>query len=129
MNIHLDHINKKAHIPCLEVILNEKNKIEDKYKDISFVLIGGCFYCEEIDEEIKFLKNKNLNEIIFDNTYHGFTGIPKNHWDYLFFQEKNTKNITVSKSKVLKNESIINELNHHFISDHFPVYAEFSISN
>ena len=67
MNVHLDHANKNAHLPCIKIILNEENKIENKYKDIKFVFIGGCFYCEENDEEIKYIKSMGYNEIKFEN--------------------------------------------------------------
>ena len=74
MNVHLDHVNRNAHLPCVKVLLDEEEKLINKYNDIKFVFIGGCFYCEENDEEINYIKMKGFNEIKFENTYHGFTG-------------------------------------------------------
>ena len=129
MNVHLDHANRKAHLPCIKIILEEENKIESKYSDIKFVFIGGCFYCEENDEEIKYIKNKGFNEIIFENTYHGFTGNAKNHWDYMFWKEKSGEDIELKNVYVLKKEAIIDKRRNSFVSDHFPVYAEFYHQN
>ena len=129
MNVHLDHVNKKAHLPCIKVLIEEERKIENKYKDIHFVFIAGCFYCEENDEEIKYIRNQGFKEIIFENTYHGFTGLAKNHWDYMFWKEKNGDDIEFKEAYVMKKEGTINEYTRHYISDHFPIYAEFFHKN
>ena len=129
MNVHLDHANKKAHLPCVKVLIEEEEKIETKFDDIQFVLIAGCFYCEENDEEIAYIKDQGYNEVIFENTYHGFTGVANNHWDYIFWKEKNGNNITFKEAHVLKTEGIIDKNQRHYISDHFPVYAEFFLNN
>ena len=129
MNVHLDHANKNAHLPCIKIILNEENKIENKYKDIKFVFIGGCFYCEENDEEIKYIKSMGYSEIKFENTYHGFTGNAKNHWDYMFWKEKKGEDIELKDVYVLKKEATIDKRKNFYVSDHFPVYAEFYHKN
>ena len=129
MNVHLDHANKKAHLPCVKVLIEEEEKIETKFDDIQFVLIAGCFYCEENDEEIKYIKDRGYNEVIFENTYHGFTGVANNHWDYIFWKEKNGNKIRFKEAHVLKTEGIIDKNQRHYISDHFPVYAEFFLNN
>ena len=129
MNVHLDHANKKAHLPCVKVLIEEEEKIETKFDDIQFVLIAGCFYCEENDEEIAYIKDQGYNEVIFENTYHGFTGVANNHWDYIFWKEKNGNNIKFKEAHVLKTEGIIDKNQRHYISDHFPVYAEFFLNN
>jgi len=129
MNVHLDHVNMKAHLPCVKVLLEEEEKIEKRFKDIHFVFIAGCFYCEENDEEIQYIKDNGYTEVIFENTYHGFTGIANNHWDYMFWRENNGNNIEFKEAHVLKKEATINENNRHYISDHFPVYAEFFLNN
>ena len=129
MNVHLDHANKKAHLPCVKVLIEEEEKIETKFDDIQFVLIAGCFYCEENDEEIAYIKDQGYTEVIFENTYHGFSGVANNHWDYIFWKEKNGNNIKFKEAHVLKTEGIIDKNQRHYISDHFPVYAEFFLNN
>ena len=129
MNVHLDHENKKAHLPCVKVLLEEERKIENRFRDIHFVFIAGCFYCEEYDEEIKYIRNQGYTEIMFENTYHAFTGIAKNHWDYMFWKEKNGNDIEFKEAHVMKKEGTINESRNHYISDHYPIYAEFFLKN
>ena len=129
MNVHLDHANKRAHLPCIKILLQEEEKIEAEYPDIKFIFIGGCFYCEENDEEIKYIKNKGYTEIIFENTYHAFTGTANNHWDYMFWKEKSGTDIELKESNVLKKEATIDQYRNYYVSDHFPVYAEFFHKN
>ena len=129
MNLHLDHANKRAHLPCIKVVLDEEEKIEAKYKDIKFVFIGGCFYCEENDEEINYIKKRGFNEIKFENTYHGFSGKAKNHWDYMFWKEKNGADIELKDVYVLKKEATIDKDKNYYVSDHYPVYVEFQHKN
>ena len=129
MNVHLDHANKRAHLPCIKIVLEEEQKIENQYNDIKFVFIGGCFYCEENDEEINYIKNEGYNEIKFENTYHGFTGKAENHWDYMFWKEKRGEDIELKDVEVLKKEATIDQDKKFYVSDHFPVYAEFYHKN
>ena len=129
MNLHLDHVNKRSHLPCIKVLIEEEKKIEKNYEDIHFVFIAGCFYCEENDEEIKYIKNEGYTEILFGNSYHGFTGVANNHWDYMFWKEKNGDDIEFKKAYVMEKEGTINESRKHYISDHFPIYAEFFHKN
>ena len=129
MNVHLDHANKRAHLPCIKILLEEEEKIEMKYPDIKFVFIGGCFYCEEKDEEINYIKKRGYNEIKFENTYHGFTGKANNHWDYMFWKEKGGEDLELKDVYVLKKEATIDKDKNYYVSDHFPVYAEFFHKN
>ena len=129
MNVHLDHANKRAHLPCIRVLLDEEEIIEKKFIDIKFVFIGGCFYCEERDEEINYIKKRGYNEIKFENTYHGFSGNAKNHWDYMFWKEKSGEDIELKDVYVLKKEATIDKSKNYYISDHYPVYAEFYHKN
>ena len=129
MNVHLDHVNKQAHLPCVKILLKEEEKIEKRFNDIHFVFIAGCFYCEENDEEIKYIKDNGYTEVQYENTFHGFTGLASNHWDYMFWREKNGNDIQFKEAHVLKKEGTIDELKKHYISDHFPVYAEFFLNN
>ena len=129
MNVHLDHANKRAHLPCVKILLQEEEKLESKYPDIKFIFIGGCFYCEENDEEINYIKKRGYTEIKFDNTYHGFTGNANNHWDYMFWKEKSGVDIELKESQVLKKEATIDQNRNYYISDHYPVYAEFFHKN
>ena len=48
-NIHLDHVNFDAHLPCINVVINESEKILKNFPDTRMVFLGGCFYCEEDD--------------------------------------------------------------------------------
>ena len=122
LNLHLDHINLNAHKKCINIVLNQiKNISNDKIK---FILIGGCFYCEENDEIIDMIKNDGFKEIIFENSYHGFTGIGKKHWDYLFYKEN--EEIKETNVKILKDESVVDQNRNIYISDHFPIFAEFN---
>ena len=129
MNVHLDHVNMDAHLPCVKVLIDEEKKIENQYKDIHFIFIAGCFYSSETDEDIQYIKNAGYNEIPFENTYHGFTGTAFYHWDYMFWKEKNGNNIEFKEAHVMKKEGTIDESRKHYISDHFPIYAEFFLKN
>ena len=129
MNVHLDHVNLEAHLPCVRVLIEEELKIEQRFKDIHFVFIAGCFYCEENAKEIKYIKDQGYTEIMYENTFHGFTGIANNHWDYMFWKEKDGDDIEFKEAHVLKKEGTKDESKNHYISDHFPVYAEFFLNN
>ena len=129
MNVHLDHVNMSAHLPCVKVLIEEEKKIEEKFKDINFVFIAGCFYSQENDEDIKYIKDQGFTEILFENSFHGFTGLAYNHWDYMFWKEKNGNDIEFKEAYVMKKEGTIDESRKHYISDHFPIYAEFFLKN
>ena len=129
MNVHLDHVNMGAHLPCVKVLIEEEKKIEERFKDIHFVFIAGCFYSEENDEDIKYIKNQGFTEILFENSFHGFTGLAYNHWDYMFWKEKNGNDIEFKEAYVMKKEGTIDESRKQYISDHFPIYAEFYLKN
>ena len=128
-NIHLDHVNFKAHLLCINVVLNESEKILRNFPETKVVFLGGCFYCEEDDEIIEKLKNKGYKEILFENTFHDFTGDADRHWDYLFWKENDDINIELKKAFVPKKDSIINLKKQQYISDHYPVISEFEIGN
>ena len=132
-NIHLDHANFKAHLRCINVVLNESEKILKKFPNIKMIFLGGCFYCEEDDELILKLKEFGYNEVIFENTFHDFAGDADRHWDYMFWRDINHDEsnliIKFKKSFVLKEDSIIDLNKGQYISDHYPVIAEFEIGN
>ena len=128
-NIHLDHVNFDAHLPCINVALEESEKILEKFPEIQFVFLGGCFYCEEDDIVIDTIKRYQYEEVMFENTFHDFTGEADRHWDYLFWKERNhEKNIVFKRALVLKKDSTVNEEKKQYISDHYPCYAEFKIT-
>ena len=125
-NIHLDHVNFDAHLPCINVALEESEKILRKLPMIKFVILGGCFYCEEDDIIIDKIKSYGYKEVTIENTFHDFTGEADRHWDYLFFKEKDFENkIQLKKTLVMKKESTINEDKKQYISDHYPFFVEF----
>ena len=129
MNIHLDHVNLRAHMPCIRVAIEEGEKLLLKFPDIKFIFMGGCFYCEEDDPIISFIKQKGFNEVMFENTYHKFTGWANNHWDYLFWMDRDGYNgLQIKDSHVLKKEGTIDESSGLYISDHFPVFVEFVLN-
>ena len=132
-NIHLDHVNFKAHLPCINVVLNESEKILKNFSETKTIFLGGCFYCEEDDELIYKLKEYGYNEVIFENTFHDFTGDADRHWDYLFWKEinneKNDLKIHLKDALVPKKDSTIDLRNQQYISDHYPVIAEFIFEN
>ena len=131
-NMHLDHANFSAHLPCINIVLNESEKILKNFPDTKVIFLGGCFYCEEDDEVIDKLKEKGYNEVMFENTFHDFTGEADRHWDYLFWKEnfgKKKLNIELKKALVPKDDCIINLRNQQYISDHYPVLAEFIINS
>ena len=132
-NIHLDHANFKAHVPCIKVVLNESERILRRCPTIKMVFLGGCFYCEEDDALIQILKQAGYNEVMFENTFHDFTGDADRHWDYMFwksiYHNDNDTDIQFKRAYLLKEDSIINLRNQQFISDHYPVIAEFEIES
>ena len=127
-NVHLDHANFDAHMSCINVVLQESEKIMEKFPNTKFAFLGGCFYCEEDDPVISKIKNYGYNEVLFENTFHDFTGDADHHWDYLFWKERNIgigKNIIFKNAYVPKEDATINKKLQQYISDHYPVYAEF----
>ena len=132
-NIHLDHANFSAHLPCMNVVLNESEKVIRKFPDTRMIFLGGCFYCEEDDQLINKLKSSGYNEVMFENTFHDFTGEADRHWDYMFWKERNMERgdtkIELKKAIVPKGDSTIDLNRQQFISDHYPVIAEFEIEH
>ena len=127
-NVHLDHVNFSAHMPCINVIIEESEKILKKFPETKFVFLGGCFYCEEDDPVIIRLKSCGFIEVMFENTFHDFTGEADRHFDYMFWKERKTgkgNSIQFKKVIVPKEDSIVNKEKQQYISDHYPVYAEF----
>ena len=132
-NIHLDHANFSAHLPCMNVVLNESEKVIRKFPDTRMIFLGGCFYCEEDDPLINKLKSSGYNEVMFENTFHDFTGEADRHWDYMFWKERNMERgdtkIELKRAIVPKGDSTIDLNRQQFISDHYPVIAEFEIEH
>ena len=127
-NIHLDHVNMEAHLPCMKVVIEESEKILKKNLKPKFMFIGGCFYCEENDPILDLLKSNGYKEVMFENTFHDFTGNADRHWDYMFYKDLNindNKEVKLNHVNVLKNEATIDRDKNMYISDHFPVNAEF----
>ena len=125
-NIHLDHVNFSAHLPCINVYLEESEKILERFPQVELVIFGGCLYCEEDDIVIQRIKSYGYEEVMFENTFHDFTGEADRHWDYLFWKERNyTKNIELKRAFVPKRDAKISEERKQYISDHYPCYAEF----
>lgn len=132
-NIHLDHANFSAHLPCMNVVLNESEKVIRKFPETRMIFLGGCFYCEEDDPLINKLKASGYNEVMFENTFHDFTGEADRHWDYMFWKERNMEKgdtkIELKRAIVPKGDSTIDLNRQQFISDHYPVIAEFEIEH
>jgi endonuclease/exonuclease/phosphatase family metal-dependent hydrolase len=125
-NIHLDHVNFDAHLPCINVFLEESEKILDRFPQIRYVFLGGCLYCEEDDPVVDRIKSYSYEEVMIENTFHDFTGEADRHWDYLFWKERGLeRTIVLKRAFVLKKEGTINEEKQQYISDHYPYYAEF----
>ena len=132
-NIHLDHVKFDAHLSCMNVVLNESEKILNNFSETKAVFLGGCFYCEEDDELIFKLKQYGYREVIFENTFHDFTGEADRHWDYLFWKvvnhESGDSKIELKNAFVPKKDSTIDFRTNQYISDHYPVIAEFQFEN
>ena len=129
-NIHLDHVNFEAHMVCIEIALEQIKTILYNFPKTQFVFFGGCLYCEENDPVINKIKNEGFIEVPFENTFHDFSGDADRHWDYLFwkpYNKSNDINMKFTYSMIDKKGSIIDKINKKYISDHFPVYAEFEI--
>ena len=72
----------------------------------------------------------------FEKTFHDFTGIAKNHWDFIFYKENkitgvfnkefSNKQMYFNSVRVLKEEAVINKKENIYVSDHFTILAEFS---
>ena len=126
-NVHLDHINLNAHLPSVKVLLNQIDKIIKKYNDNIIIFLGGCFYCDGDDKIIKMIIDFGFNIIDSENTYHEFMGYAFKRWDYMFYINPKDK-ITFRKVKVFSEESVIDQANGIYASDHFPLYSEFQIN-
>ena len=132
-NIHLDHVNFDAHMPCINVVLEQSEKIIAKFPQTKCIFLGGCFYCEEDDPVVMKIRAYGYQEAIFENTFHDFTGEADRHWDYLFWKELNiyggNKTIELKQALVPKRDAIVNPVFKQFISDHYPYYCEFVQKN
>ena len=129
-NIHLDHVNFEAHMPCIEIALQQIKTILQNFPKTQYLFFGGCLYCEENDPVINKIKNDGFIEVPFENTFHDFSGEADRHWDYLFWKPYNKSNDIEMKftySLIDKKGSTIDKINQRYISDHFPAYAEFEI--
>ena len=124
-NTHLDHVNINAHFPSVKIILKKIKEISNNFNsEYDLIILGGCFYCDEDDNIINEILNFGFIKIDFEKSFHNFTGIGISHWDYIFYYNKSLFNI--KNTNVLKNESVIDSGKNVFISDHFPIFAEFS---
>ena len=128
-NIHLDHVNFDAHFPCIKVALEESEKIINRFNDCQFIVLGGCFYCEDDDPVIDMVRDYGYTEAIHENTFHDFTGDCDRHWDYIFYKEKEMGTFEIVSTKVLKKEGTIDQHRQMFVSDHFPTVVQFKQLN
>ena len=129
-NIHLDHANFEAHMPCVEVALDQINKVLSNFPETQAIFFGGCFYCEIDDPVIDKIKSDGFILVPFENTFHDFAGDADRHWDYLFwkpYHKVDDTSFRFSHSIVDKRGSTINRIKQQYISDHYPYYAEFEI--
>ena len=129
-NIHLDHVTFEAHLPCIEVALEQINEVLSKFPETQAVFFGGCFYCEEDDPVIDKVKSHGFILVPIENTFHDFAGDADRHWDYLFWKpyaKIGDTTFRFSHSVVDKPGSTINRAKQQYISDHYPYYAEFEI--
>ena len=124
-NIHLDHVNFEAHLPCIKVALEESEKVINRFSDCQFVVLGGCFYCEDDDPVIDMVRDYGYTEAPHENTFHDFTGDCDRHWDYIFYKEKDPDTFEFIDAKVLKEEGTIDAHRQMFVSDHFPLAVQF----
>ena len=127
-NVHLDHVNFDAHLKSIKVVLSEIEKIIIKYPETKYVFLGGCFYNEEDDPTVEEVRYNGFKEVMFENTFHDFTGEADRHWDYLFWKELNFEGrgtLNLTRAVVFKEESVVDKKKRIFISDHYPVVAEF----
>jgi len=124
-NIHLDHVNFEAHLPCIKVALEESEKVINRFSDCQFVVLGGCFYCEDDDPVIDMVRDYGYSEAPHENTFHDFTGDCDRHWDYIFYKEKDPDTFEMLDAKVLKEEGTIDAHRQMFVSDHFPLAVQF----
>ena len=130
-NTHLDHANFLSHIRAINVILEEIPKILGIFPYCKFVFLGGCFYCEDDDEVIIKIKDNGFNEVVYGNTFHDFTGEADRHWDYLFWKNVNNYDnvrLELKGAYVNKKDGTVDENNKVYISDHFPVIAQFELN-
>ncbi len=128
-NIHLDHVNFEAHLPCIKVAMEESEKIISRFNDAQFIVLGGCFYCEDDDPVVDIVRDYGYTEINHENTFHDFTGDCDRHWDYLFYREKEPNTFEVVDAKVLKEEGTIDAYRGMYVSDHFPCLVQFKQLN
>mgnify|MGYP004448140169 FL=1 len=129
-NVHLDHVNFDAHLPCIKVVLTESEAICERFPDCKFVFLGGCFYVEEDDPVVDIVKSYGYQEIMFENSFNDFTKDCDRHWDYMFWKERDgATDFELKDARVLKEEGTIDLEKQMFVSDHFPIVAEFFINN
>lgn len=128
-NTQLDHLNLQGNLSLTKVLLETMKKIINEAESIDFVILGGCYYCDEDDPLIKLIIANGFSKVKFNKcTFHGFTGTGYKTYDYIFFKNiENKKGIKLKKCNVYDSESIINKAKNIYISDHYPVSAEFEI--
>ena len=131
-NTHLDHANFLSHIRAIVVILDEIQKILGMFPQCKTVFLGGCFYEEGDTQVINKVREAGFKEVIHENTFHDFTGEADRHWDYLFYKniDRNDNiHCELREAYVAKKEGTVDEVNKVYISDHYPLIAQFEIKN
>ena len=134
INTHLDHVNSFSRLPCIKALVHEINIIVDgelsQYPDEEIVMIlTGCFYSQDSDASIVFLKNSGFISTSDEmentqKTFHNFSGYGLSKYDYIFYKiirkdRKNFANLTKSYEIIedheIKDDHIV------YLSDHFPI--------
>ena len=105
--------------------LEESEKVINRFSDCQFIVLGGCFYCEDDDPVIDMVRDYGYSEAPHENTFHDFTGDCDRHWDYIFYKEKDPDTFEFIDAKVLKEEGTIDAHRQMFVSDHFPLAVQF----
>lgn len=126
MNTHLDNASEKAANYGAEVIVQKMNELTAQYADIPIVLTGD--FNETAGMPAYNTIAERLNEFggtAADNsetqkpTYHEWGKIEEGEpIDFIF----------VSKDKYIADYKVLDDVSNGFVSDHYGVYAEWSLS-
>jgi endonuclease/exonuclease/phosphatase family metal-dependent hydrolase len=120
-NIHLDHVSDTARIKGIQCVLEAMAAFNEKLPLPSFVL--GDYNADPDSETIRFC-NSYPSPAMFDVTheipvsYHGY-GSCGIKIDYIYVTEE-------AKHALLSSGIWAEESNGIYLSDHYPVWAEFS---
>ncbi|WP_369411599.1 endonuclease/exonuclease/phosphatase family protein [Flaviramulus multivorans] len=125
-NTHLDHVGEQAQLKGIETIQQKIAEVNTKNYP---VILMGDFNVEPNSLLIRNLSNSMLNAEAAANltfgpngTFNGFkfTELVTRKIDYIFISK--SQNLRINKHAVLSDSN-----NLKYPSDHFPVYAEFTL--